>query len=80
MNRSMRPSENWPVQGAGLASFRSPSRFTFKLRKTAKENARWSTGKDPFCCTNEELSIDDVIGAFQEYANSNDAWKAEMAS
>jgi hypothetical protein len=28
-----------------------------------------------FCCTNEELSIDDVIGAFQKYANNNDAWK-----
>lgn len=28
-----------------------------------------------FCCTNEELSIEDVIGAFQEYANNNDAWR-----
>ena len=31
-----------------------------------------------FCCTNEELSIDDVIGAFQEYANNHDAWKTRF--
>ena len=31
-----------------------------------------------FCCTSEELSIDDVIGAFQDYANNNDAWKTRF--
>ncbi len=33
--------------GGGFAILSSSSRFTFKLRKTARENARWSTGKDP---------------------------------
>jgi hypothetical protein len=43
---------------------------TLEYREGSEENH--------FCCTNEELSIDDVIGAFQEYANTNDAWKARF--
>ena len=31
-----------------------------------------------FSCTNEELSIDDVIGAFQEYGINNDSWKSRF--
>ena len=38
---------------------------TLEYREGSEENH--------FCCTNEELSIDDVIGAFQQYANNNDA-------
>ena len=48
----------------------SEGECTLEYREGSEENN--------FCCTNEELSIDDVIGALQEYAVSNDAWKSRF--